>query len=431
MKQAQKNFLAGVVGNILDRYDIALYGFMASFIAPNFFPGDDLFVATIKAYGLMAIGLITKPIGSLLFGYLAMTIGPKKVMIISLIGISFTTCMMGLVPSHAQIGHISTLLFVLVRVCQSMFAVGEHVVAPFFIIENSTDRKYTRSSGFYHFSTMFGVVMASIASAIVSKTSDPQFYWRYAYFLGSFTALAGLYLRLNVINEAKELKIQISFKEVRTLIYDNKYPILRVGLVASFSYITYTIPFIFMNSFIPQITNIDISEMLQLNSMLLVLDTTLIPIFTLISERYDIRKFMATMSLTMVVCVLPLFAFLQDASFMYVMFVRLFIILVGLAYLAPIHAWYYSLFKSSDRYLLIGIGAGIGDEILGKNSTAICLFLWHYFQTPIAPACYIFTVASLASFALIAMEDKKKPKYNIEEETELEVEGEIGIFAHK
>ena len=404
MKQGQKNFLAGVVGNILDRYDIALYGFMASFIAPNFFPGEDLFVSTIKAYGLMAIGIITKPIGSLLFGYLAMTKGPKNVMIISLIGVAITTGMMGLVPSYNQIGHTATILFVLVRVMQSMFAVGEHVVAPFFIIENSPERRYTRSSGFYHFSTMFGVVMASIASAIVSKTSDPQFYWRYAYFVGCFTAVAGLYLRLSVIKEAQALPVKVSLKQIGTLISNNQNSILRVGFIASFSYITYTIPFIFMNSFIPQVTNIDISEMLQVNTMLLVLDTTLIPILTLISERYDRRNFMATMSITTMILVIPLFYFLKDASFMYVMAVRLFIIIVGLAYLAPIHAWYYTLFKGSDKYLLVGIGAGIGEEVLGKNSTAICLFLWYYLQTPVAPAIYIFAIASLATFALIGME---------------------------
>ncbi len=409
MTKEQKNFIAGIIGNILDRYDVALYGLMASFIAPNFFPDDNPLISTIKAYSIMAIGLITKPIGSFLFGYLAMTIGPKNVMIVSLVGVAIATGLMGCVPSYDQIGPLSAILFVGVRIIQSIFATGENVVAPFFIIENSPEKKYTRSSGLYHFSTMLGVLCASIASTIVSKTSDPSFYWRYAYFVGFVTALAGLYLRVNVIVDAVALPVKMSVGDIIGKIRDNRFTMIRVALVSSFCYITYTIPFIFMNIFIPELTGINISEMLQLNTFLLILDTGLIPIFSLVAEKYDRRMFMASMSMFTAVSVLPLFYFLQDANFMYVMFVRLVVILAGLAFLAPIHAWFYTLFKGRDKYLLIGIGSELGNETLGKNSTVICLFLWHYFKTPIAPAFYIFFVAALATFALIGME-KKHPR---------------------
>ncbi|MDX1924392.1 MAG: MFS transporter [Rickettsiaceae bacterium] len=408
MKKHYKNFAAGVLGNILDRYDIALYGLMATFIAPVYFPGQDPLVSTIKAYGVMALGMFTRPIGALIFGQMAMVFGPKRVLVIALFGVAISTGLLGMVPSYEQIGPSATFFFICIRVMQGVFATGEHVVAPFFIIQTSPIKNYTRSSTIFTFSTMLGVVMASIASAIVSSTSDPSYYWRYPYFAGSITAFAGLYLRISAIKELEETYPKIHIGEILSLVNKNKLILLRIALVASFSYVTYVIPFVFMNSFVPYVTNVNISEMLHLNSFLLVLDTALIPIFGFIAEKYDRKKFMASMSFLTAILVLPLFYFMKDSSFEYIMFVRIVIIFTGLAYLAPLHAWYYSLFKKSDKYLLVGIGCSLGDELLGKNSTTICLFLWHYFHSPIAPALYIFAISILATCALLFMPEPSK-----------------------
>ena len=406
MSQQAKNFISGIIGNVLDRYDMALYGLMAAFIAPNFFPNDDQVVQLIKAYGIMAIGTFTRPIGALLFGKLAMNIGARKVMILCLTGVALTTGAMGLIPSYAEMGISATVIFVLTRIIQGLFAAGENTVAPFFIIQNSPLEKATRTSGFYNCSTMFGVILASVTAYFVSESSNPQYYWRYAFLAGFLTAIAGLYLRYFVLKsineeELKPMPLQATLK----VIFANLPKLIRVIFVNSFSYVTYTIPFVFMNSFIPLVTNISLSEMLQLNSILLVLDTSLIPIFGIIAENFNRAKFMALMSGFVAISIIPLFYFLDGAGFLYVMFVRLVVIIAGLAYLAPLQAWYYELFNGRERYILVGVGYSISEELLGKSSTAICLALWHYFKTPVAPAFYVVFVGVCATIALLTSKE--------------------------
>ena len=400
MENKQHNFIAGIVGNLLDRYDMALYGLMASFIAPNFFPDDDHIVSLIKTYGVMALGIFTRPLGSLIFGRLAMNFGGKKIMTICLIGVALCTGILGLIPSHESIGSMATIIFMVTRILQGIFASGENCVAAFFIIENADSDRATRTSGFYNCSTMIGVVLASCAATLVSYSSMPSYYWRYAFFMGFLAAIVGVILRRSMSYD-KAIVPTILFKDTLDLFMKNKVKMLRVILVSSFSYITYTIPFVFMNSFIPKITNIKFGEMLQVNSILLILDATLIPIFGIIAENYNRTKFMAIMSTFVAVTAVPLFYFLENSGFLYVMFVRTLIILAGLAYLAPLQAWYYDLFKTSERYLLIGVSHSLAEEILGRSSTAICLALWYYFNSTIAPACYIMLIAILATIALI------------------------------
>ncbi|MDX2050092.1 MAG: MFS transporter [Rickettsiaceae bacterium] len=408
MKQNSKIFLASIIGNVLDRYDIALYGFMVAFMAPNFFPSEDPLVSAIKAYGVMATSMITKPLGNLFFGRLAMTIGPKKVMVMVLSGVAITTGAIGFVPNYESIGSLATVIFVSLRIMQNFFASGENTIAPLFILQNAPTAKETRVSSLFGFSTMIGVVIASFISMIVSNTNNPLYYWRYAYFAGFCTAFIGIYLRFSLVTKEKEPIPTIGLYDIAKTLVANRHSSIRIIFVSSFSYITYTIPFIFMNVFVPEITNVSISEMLQLNSMLLLLDTSLLPLFGLIAENFEIKKFMASMSVFIWLIILPLFYFMPGSGFLYVIFARIVIILCGLAFLAPLQAWYYSLVSGNDKYLVIGISASIGEEVLGRNSTAICLLLWHYFKNPIAPAMYIFLIAGLASFALIFMDQTTK-----------------------
>lgn len=407
-QKSRRDFVAGIIGNLLDRYDMALYGLTAAFIAPNFFPSDEHVVSLIKAYGIMALGIFTRPVGAFIFGKLAMHIGGKKVMIICLLGVAICTGLLGFIPSYQNIGPLSTAIFVLTRITQGIFASGENCVASFFIIDRSDIGRTTRASAFYNCSTMIGVVFASLAATLVSYSSDPTYYWRFAFFVGFLTALVGVFLRGSIFVDNEVLLPRVSFRETLNLLTTNKVTILRIIIVSSFSYITYTIPFVFMNSFIPEITNIQIGEMLQLNSVLLILDTALIPIFGIIAENYNRAKFMATMSALVAITIIPLFYFLENSGFIYVMFVRLVVILTGLAYLAPIQAWYYDLFSGPERYLLTGISYSIGEEILGRNSTVICLSLWYYFRSPVAPAIFIALIAILATIALLVPREKEK-----------------------
>ena len=62
--------IAGIVGNALEWYDFAVYGYFAAIIGKHFFPARDVVGATLNAYGAFAAGFLMRPIGGLLFGHI-------------------------------------------------------------------------------------------------------------------------------------------------------------------------------------------------------------------------------------------------------------------------------------------------------------------------------------------------------------------------
>ncbi|HTE80021.1 MAG TPA: MFS transporter, partial [Reyranella sp.] len=54
---------AGVIGNLLEWYDFAIYGFFATQIGAAFFPAEDKVAQVLAAFGIFAIGYVMRPLG--------------------------------------------------------------------------------------------------------------------------------------------------------------------------------------------------------------------------------------------------------------------------------------------------------------------------------------------------------------------------------
>ena len=59
---------AGLVGNVMEWYDFAVYGYFASVIGKLFFPSEDPSVSLIAAFGAFAAGFLVRPLGGIVFG---------------------------------------------------------------------------------------------------------------------------------------------------------------------------------------------------------------------------------------------------------------------------------------------------------------------------------------------------------------------------
>ena len=58
--------LAGLIGNVMEWYDFAVYGYFATVIGHQFFPSDNPAVSLIAAFGAFAAGFLVRPLGGLI-----------------------------------------------------------------------------------------------------------------------------------------------------------------------------------------------------------------------------------------------------------------------------------------------------------------------------------------------------------------------------
>jgi hypothetical protein len=112
-------------------------------------------------------------------------------------------------------------------------------------------------------------------------------------------------------------------------------------------------------------------------------------------------------------CVIPLFSTLGSSStFMSVTILRGLIVVSGIAFAAPYHAWALELVPAYCRSILLCFGYALGSQVIGTPATSICLFIYQQTRWVGAPGLYLFPVALGALWALWMTQKEKKVVYS-------------------
>ena len=110
--------VAGVIGNVLEWYDFALFGFFAPVIGRLYFPSEDRLASLLATYGVFAIGFLMRPVGGAIFGHIGDRLGRKRALELSVVLMAVPTTLVGVLPSYHRIGIAAPLLLTLIRMLQ-------------------------------------------------------------------------------------------------------------------------------------------------------------------------------------------------------------------------------------------------------------------------------------------------------------------------
>lgn len=403
MRYLTKKDLSILVGNALDNFDTFIYGFLAPLLAPVFFPDYDPIVQLILAYSVLMISLFARPLGAFIFGVIARKHGPIFGLSYSLIGVAVATVYTGFLPSYEDIGWLAPLSLILVRFFKGIFAAGESTIAKLYLMEDKSDPNALKVSHLYQSSSILGTILASGAATLVIAFQPEA--WRLCFWLGGITGILGYFLRrYSSSKEKRELQNRFDSYQISNLksVWMNRSKIIGVALATGFGHITYSIPFVFMNSFIPLITSISLETMMLLNTALLIGDMVMIPFVGRFLIKFEATKVMVTASLVLTLTIVPLFSYLPEATLAYVIFVRIWIVFWGIVFLCPLNFWFKSLFNTPEQYLLVGMGTALGASSIGRLTTPFCLWLWYVSELSIAPALYVAFLTLVTAYALQA-----------------------------
>lgn len=398
----KKRDLYILIGNSIDHFDTAIYSFIAPILSIVFFPNKEPVVGLILTYGILVTSIITRPIGTIIFSIIAKKLGPYLALSYSLIGVAITTISIGFIPNYETIGSMAPIMLTIIRMIQGIFAEGECTISRLCILDDKPQSDGLKASYLYQLSTMVGIIVASFTSTIIIANSHQE-YWRLAFILGGSCGAIGYYLRKNTTALYIVTKTQDSFSKSIYQLWTNKLTVLRVSIITGFSYMTYVVPFVVMNNFIPDITNISLQTMMNYNTALLILDAAMIPIIGYLIRDYQPKNIMIISSSVLLITIIPSWLFMENGSLWYVNLIRLWIIILGLVFLCPMNYLLNSICNNNDKYLLIGIGNAIGTSIFGRFTPAICIALWHFTSAPLSIALYIAFISFTTIWSLRKM----------------------------
>ncbi|MEO1138959.1 MAG: MFS transporter [Pseudomonadota bacterium] len=131
--------MAGFIGNVVEWYDFALYGYLAGVLAPVFFPPENQTAGLIATYGIFAADFMMRPLGAAVFGWFGDRYGRVRTMQISVAMMALPTLLLGLLPTYEQIGLAGPILLVGVRLLQGLSVGGEFSSSVTYLVETAPE----------------------------------------------------------------------------------------------------------------------------------------------------------------------------------------------------------------------------------------------------------------------------------------------------
>ena len=173
----------GAIGNVLEWYDFAIYGFFASILAVNYFPSDNPTVSLIASFGAFAAGFLMRPVGGALFGHIGDTIGRNRALFLSILLMAVPTGLLALLPTYEVWGVWAAILVVVLRMAQGL-AVGFSILSAHArtIIELGMARYFRRRhtcicDWFPHSSRATGNRDSSPGNRTINRSLPPSLAW--------------------------------------------------------------------------------------------------------------------------------------------------------------------------------------------------------------------------------------------------------------
>jgi MHS family shikimate/dehydroshikimate transporter-like MFS transporter len=201
-RQRGKVVVSSFVGTVLEWYDFYIYGTAATIVfGPLFFPNLDPTSSTLAAFAAYGIGFFLKPVGGVILSRFGDTIGRKKVLVLSLVMMGLATGLIGLLPTHAEIGLMAPILLVILRLVQSIGAGAEFGGAITMVAEFSDARRRGLLTSLPALGVSLGILIGTAMFAGLSLMPRDEFMrwgWRIPFLIGFTLALIGIFMRLQV-----------------------------------------------------------------------------------------------------------------------------------------------------------------------------------------------------------------------------------------
>ena len=310
------------IGNAVEWFDFAIYGFLATFIAANFFPSGDETAALLNTFAIFAAAFFMRPLGGFVFGPLGDRIGRQRVLALVILLMAGSTLAIGLLPTYAAIGVAAPLLLLFLRCLQGFSAGGEYGGGAVYLAEFASEKRRGFTVTFMVWSGVLGFLIGSVTvtllQTLLPADAMESYGWRIPFLLAGPLGLVGLYIRLRLDDTPQFAELskaqQVAKSPLREAVSTAWRPILQViGLMIIFN-IGYYVVFTFLPTyFIKTLHFTKTNAFVSITLASLVALVLILPLAAL-SDRIGRRPMLVAGSLAFAIGGYPLFLLLNSGS---------------------------------------------------------------------------------------------------------------------
>jgi MHS family proline/betaine transporter-like MFS transporter len=401
---------AAVIGNVLEWYDFAVYGFLASIIGKTFFPSGDDVSQLLAAFAVYGVGFLARPIGGIVIGRIGDTRGRKTALILTIMLMAAGTVLIGLIPGYATIGIAGPLLVLIARLMQGFSAGGEWGGSTAFIVEWAEEGERGFLGSFQQCSVSAGLLLGSGVAALVATLLEPAtmeaWGWRVPFLLGALLGPVGIYMRRNIDETPAYEK---AMRTPAAAADDDVAPFWLAARAFGFT-ILWTVAFyIFLNympTFIKTYAKVSSAAALWSNTIGLLVLVVAIPIMGRLSDRIGRKPLLLACCICFIVLPYPVFAlYLSAPPLGVIIAVQVVFGLIIAMFSGAGPAAISEIFPTRIRSTWMTTGYALSVAIFGGFAPYIATWLIATTGSPISPVYYVIAAAVVSTIVIARLKE--------------------------
>jgi len=396
-----RTLAAGSIGNFGEIYDFAVFGFSVPILSTHFFPGSDRTAALLSTFAVYAVAFFARPLGGLLFGFMADRMGRVRVMATTVWLMALGTAVIGLLPTYAEIGLAAPILLVVCRIAQGLALGGETTGSTSFILESAPDDSRGRWVGItLIFSHLPNAVVAGMMIGLqfaAGSDAYTSWVWRVPFLAGGLIGIVGFWLRRN-LDEPEEFK-QAAHRGggrnplASALRAGGLRGMLNVALIQPIQTVGSYLLLGFMYTFLVRVAKLDSTAALLSNGMAIVVLSLVIPVGGMLSDRFGRKRVLTIGAAWIALFAYPAVQLAASGTFLTALSGQLLLVIgVGL-YGGACFVAAPEFFPTSFRATGHAISYQLSVAIFGGTTPFVSALLVQSFSSPLAPAIYVAIVA--------------------------------------
>ena len=406
-QSALRTALAGLIGNVLEWFDFAVFGYFAGDIGKQFFPQSDAVTQQLSTFAVFGVGFLARPIGGLVLGSVGDRIGRRALLTLSIALMGGATLLLGLLPTYAQIGVAAPLLLVLMRLIQGFSLGGEFTGSMVYTTEkaSSLTRGLLSSStaagttiGFFLGSGSAWLINAWLGSAAVSDWG-----WRIPFVGSVLFCVVGYFLRRGISETEAGLKAAAIRPPLLPSLFSDWLPIVQTLGIVGMTNAAYYLTFTYMVERRKSMTG-EGGEAFQLANTLTLLVVLLSkPLGGWLSDRIGRRRLMlilTVVTMSLVYLSLRMMLYGSPAQFTYGQI--LLAVPLGMA-LGLQGAMVVEIFPLRTRVTSMSFAYSITLALSGGSAPFVSTWLIDRLGQPLAPAYYIMLYGLIGLVLMLPM----------------------------